>query len=40
MNEWEIAAAVLGFALIPCLAVALLAAPPTGWRRWRWPRSC
>ena len=30
MNEWEIAAAVLGFALIPCLAVALLAAPPHG----------
>jgi multisubunit Na+/H+ antiporter MnhF subunit len=25
MNEWEIAAAVLGFALIPCLAVSLLA---------------
>jgi multisubunit Na+/H+ antiporter MnhF subunit len=25
MNEWEIAAAVLGFALIPCLAVCLLA---------------
>ena len=30
MNEWEIAATVLGFALIPCLAVALLAAPPHG----------
>ena len=28
MNEWEIAATVLGFALIPCGAVALLAAPP------------
>lgn len=25
MNEWEIAAAVLGFALIPCLGVCLLA---------------
>jgi multisubunit Na+/H+ antiporter MnhF subunit len=25
MNEWEIAAAVLGFALIPCLAVCLVA---------------
>jgi multisubunit Na+/H+ antiporter MnhF subunit len=24
MNEWQIAAAVLGFALIPCLAVCLL----------------
>lgn len=30
MNEWEIAAAVLGFALIPCAAVALLAAPEHG----------
>ncbi len=30
MNEWEIAATVLGFALIPCIAVALLAAPPHG----------
>ena len=30
MNEWEIAAAVLGFALIPCLAMTLLAAPPHG----------
>lgn len=30
MNEWEIAATVLGFALIPCAAVALLAAPPHG----------
>lgn len=30
MNEWEIVATVLGFALIPCLAVALLAAPPHG----------
>jgi multisubunit Na+/H+ antiporter MnhF subunit len=30
MNEWEIAAAVLGFALIPCGAVALLADPPHG----------
>ena len=25
MNEWEIAAVVLGFALIPCLAVCVLA---------------
>ena len=25
MNEWEIAAAVLGFALIPCLGACLLA---------------
>ena len=30
MNEWEIAAAVLGFALIPCLAVAVLCPPPDG----------
>lgn len=30
MNEWEIAATVLGFALIPCGLVALLAAPPSG----------
>jgi multisubunit Na+/H+ antiporter MnhF subunit len=30
VNEWEIAAAVLGFALIPCGAVALLADPPHG----------
>lgn len=30
MNEWEIAAAVLGFALIPCIGVALFAAPPSG----------
>jgi multisubunit Na+/H+ antiporter MnhF subunit len=30
VNEWEIAAAVLGFALIPCAGVALLAAPPHG----------
>jgi multisubunit Na+/H+ antiporter MnhF subunit len=30
MNEWEIAAAVLGFALIPCTAVAALARPPHG----------
>lgn len=30
MNEWEIAATVLGFALIPCAAVALLAKPPDG----------
>jgi multisubunit Na+/H+ antiporter MnhF subunit len=30
MNEWEIAATVLGFALIPCLAIAVLAAAPNG----------
>jgi len=30
MNEWEIAAAVLGFALVPCVGVALLASPPSG----------
>ena len=30
MNEWEIAATVLGFALIPCVAGALLAPPPSG----------
>jgi hypothetical protein len=30
MNEWEIAATVLGFALIPCLAVCSLALPPHG----------
>ena len=30
MNEWEIAAAVLGFALIPCGAVALLSDPAHG----------
>ena len=30
MNEWEIAATVLGFALIPCGAVALLSDPPHG----------
>ena len=30
MNEWEVAATVLGFALIPCLVVALLAPPPHG----------
>lgn len=30
MNEWEIAATVLGFALIPCIGVALLAPPPHG----------
>ena len=29
MNEWEIAATVLGFALIPCLAVCALAATPS-----------
>ncbi len=30
MNEWEIAAAVLGSALIPCALVALLVAPAKG----------
>jgi multisubunit Na+/H+ antiporter MnhF subunit len=30
LNEWEIAAAVLGFALIPCGAVAFLSDPPHG----------
>lgn len=30
MNKWEIAATVLGFALIPCLLVCLLAPPPHG----------
>lgn len=30
MNEWEIAATVLGFALIPCLAVCFLAPPSHG----------
>ncbi|HTX09473.1 MAG TPA: monovalent cation/H+ antiporter complex subunit F [Solirubrobacteraceae bacterium] len=30
MNEWEIAAAVLGFALIPCVGVTLLAPPAHG----------
>lgn len=30
MNEWEIAATVLGFALIPCVAVCLLAPAPDG----------
>ena len=30
MNEWEIAAAVLGAALIPCALVALLAPAPHG----------
>jgi hypothetical protein len=30
MNEWEIAATVLGFALIPCLGVTLFAAPTAG----------
>ncbi len=29
MNEWEIAATVLGFALIPCLAVCVFAAAPS-----------
>lgn len=30
MNEWEIAATVLGVALIPCAAIALLMPPPHG----------
>jgi multisubunit Na+/H+ antiporter MnhF subunit len=30
VNEWEIAAAVLGFALIPCGAVALLSDAASG----------
>ncbi|MGH2886289.1 MAG: monovalent cation/H+ antiporter complex subunit F [Solirubrobacteraceae bacterium] len=30
MNEWEIAATVLGFALIPCAGVTMLAAPAHG----------
>jgi multisubunit Na+/H+ antiporter MnhF subunit len=30
MNEWEIAAVVLGFALLPCLAVCLLAESRSG----------
>lgn len=30
MNEWEVAATVLAFALIPCLAVCLLSEPPHG----------
>ena len=30
MNEWEIAATVLGFALIPCVGVALFAPPAHG----------
>jgi multisubunit Na+/H+ antiporter MnhF subunit len=30
MNEWEIAAAVLGAALIPCAVLALFAAPTHG----------
>ena len=30
MNEWQIAAMVLGVALIPCLLIAVLAEPPHG----------
>jgi multisubunit Na+/H+ antiporter MnhF subunit len=30
MNEWEVASTVLGFALIPCAAVALLSPPQHG----------
>lgn len=30
MNEWLIAATALGFALVPCIAVSLLAPPPHG----------
>lgn len=29
MNEWEIAATVLGFALVPCLIVCALAPAPS-----------
>ncbi len=29
MNEWLIAATVLGFALLPCLAVCFLSSEPT-----------
>jgi multisubunit Na+/H+ antiporter MnhF subunit len=30
MNEWQIAASVLGFALIPCLAVAVFTPAENG----------
>jgi multisubunit Na+/H+ antiporter MnhF subunit len=30
MNEWEIAATVLGFALLPCIVVCLFAPAPHG----------
>jgi multisubunit Na+/H+ antiporter MnhF subunit len=30
MNAWEISAAVLAFALIPCLGVAVLCPPESG----------
>lgn len=30
MNEWEIAATALGFALIPCIAICLLCPPTSG----------
>ena len=30
MNEWEIAATVLSFALIPCALMVFLASPPRG----------
>jgi multisubunit Na+/H+ antiporter MnhF subunit len=30
MNEWLVAASVLGFAMLPCLAVTLLAGPEHG----------
>jgi multisubunit Na+/H+ antiporter MnhF subunit len=30
MNEWLIAATVLGFALIPCVLVCVIATPPHG----------
>ncbi len=30
MNEWEIAATVLAFAVIPCLAMCVLAPAPDG----------
>lgn len=30
MNEWQLAAAVLGVALIPCIGVVLFTSPPSG----------
>ena len=30
MNEWELAATVLGFALVPCALVAVVCAAPHG----------
>jgi multisubunit Na+/H+ antiporter MnhF subunit len=29
MNEWEVAAVVLGFALVPCLGVCVFSSDPT-----------